>query len=236
MPTGACRRWGVGAPRRARLAPAKASLVNVREALWRARLLLVTDPRPDLSARVKAAVCGGVDIVQLREKHTRGDRILSLAEELREICACGGALFTVNDDVELAHLSGAAGIHLGQEDEPPARAREVLGPDTIVGRSAGTVEEAIAALREGADYLGVGTVFATPTKPDASASGLTLVQAVARENLAIPWFAIGGITLDTAPEVAAAGAKGFAVVRAVLDAEDPEAAARELRSLLPAPR
>jgi thiamine-phosphate pyrophosphorylase len=198
-----------------------------------ARLLLVTDPRPDLTDRVEAAVRGGVDIVQLREKRAT-EQLLSLAGELCEICARRDALFTVNDDIELARLSGAAGVHLGQEDEPVAKAREILGPDAIVGRSAGSVEEAREALREGADYLGVGTVFATPTKPDAKVAGLALVEEVARENLPLPWFAIGGITLETAPVVAAAGTPGFAVVRAILDAEDPEAAALELRSLLPA--
>jgi thiamine-phosphate pyrophosphorylase len=208
--------------------------VRPREALQGARLLLVTDPRPDLAARVEAAVRGGVDVVQLREKGGATEDVLALAEELRQICAsvAGGALFTVNDDIELARLSGADGVHLGQEDEPVARARETLGPDAVVGRSAGTVGEALEAVREGADYLGVGTVFATPTKPDARVAGLALVEAVAREDIPLPWFAIGGITHETAPEVVAAGAPGFAVVRAVLDAHDPEAAARELRSLL----
>lgn len=207
--------------------------MRAREALRGARLLLVTDPRPDLAARVEAAVRGGVDVVQLREKGAATREIVALAEELREICAGEpGALFTVNDDVELARIVGADGVHLGQEDEPVARAREVLGPEAIVGRSAGTVEEAREAVREGADYLGVGTVFATPTKPDAQVAGLELVEAVARESLPLPWFAIGGITRETAPEVAAAGAPGFAVVRAVLDAPDPGAAARELRALL----
>jgi thiamine-phosphate pyrophosphorylase len=207
-------------------------LVKPREAIKGARLILVTDPRPDLATRVEAAVRGGVDVVQLREKRPTG-RLLSLAEELRGICARGGALFTVNDDVALARLSGADGVHLGQEDEPVARAREVLGPEAVVGRSASSVDEALEAVREGADYLGVGTVFATPTKPDADAAGLALVEEIAREDLPVPWFAIGGITPETAPQVAAAGAPGFAVVRAVLDAGDPEAAARELRSFLP---
>jgi thiamine-phosphate pyrophosphorylase len=197
-----------------------------------ARLLLVTDPRPDLTDRVEAAVRGGVDIVQLREKRAAREELLTLAEEIREICVRGGALFTVNDYIELARLLKAAGVHLGQEDEPVAIARGILGPDALVGRSVGTVEEARRAVREGADYLGVGTIFATPTKPDANVAGVSLVEEVARENLPLPWFAIGGITPDTAPEVAAAGAPGFAVVRAILDAEDPEAAARELRSLL----
>lgn len=204
-----------------------------REALRGARLLLVTDPRPDLAARVEAAVRGGVDVVQLREKDAAMHEVVALAEELREICASfAGVLFTVNDDVELARIVGADGVHLGQEDEPVARAREILGPDVIVGRSAGTVEEAREAVREGADYLGVGTVFATPTKPDAQVAGLALVETVAREGIPLPWFAIGGITHETAPEVAAVGAPGFAVVRAILDASDPEAAARELRALL----
>lgn len=202
-----------------------------REAIKGARLILVTDSRPDLAARVEAAVRGGVDVVQLREKRA-AEQLLSLAENLREICARGGALFTVNDDVELARLSGADGVHLGQEDETTARAREILGPGVVVGRSASSVVEAREAVREGADYLGVGTVFATPTKPDAQVAGLALVEEVAREGLPLPWFAIGGITPETAPEVAAAGAPGFAVVRAILDAEDPESAARELRSLL----
>ena len=214
------------------MAAAAHSPVNPREAIVGARLLLVTDPRPDLAARVEAAVRGGVDVVQLREKRTAAEVIRSLAEELREGCARGGALFTVNDDVGLARLSRADGVHLGQEDAPVALAREELGPDAVVGRSAGTVAEAHEALREGADYLGVGTVFATPTKPDAEVAGLALVEEVAREELPLPWFAIGGITAETAGEVAAAGAPGFAVVRAILDADDPEAAARELRSLL----
>ncbi len=209
-----------------------------REAVRGARLILVTDPRLDLAARVEAAVCGGVDAVQLREKRVPGEvrkDVLSLAEELRGICARGGVLFTVNDDIELACQLGADGVHLGQEDEHPAKAREILGPDAVMGCSAGSVGESREALRAGADYLGVGTVFATPTKPDADVRGLALVEEVARENLPVPWFAIGGITRETASEVAAAGAAGFAVVRAVLDAEDPEAATRELRSLLSDP-
>ena len=209
-----------------------------RQAIRGARLLLVTDPRLDLAARVEAAVRGGVDVVQLREKHAAKERegrekLLELAEELRRICARGGALFTVNDDVELARLSGADGVHLGQEDEAIAKAREALGPKAVLGLSVGSVGEAREAVDEGADYLGVGTVFATPTKPDAEVAGLALVEGVARERPPVPWFAIGGITPETAPQVAAAGARGFAVVRAILDADNPEAAARELRRLLP---
>jgi thiamine-phosphate pyrophosphorylase len=210
--------------------------MSARGVLGRARLLLVTDPRPDLAARVEAAVRGGVEIVQLREKGRPAEEALPLALELKEICARRRALFTVNDDLELALRSGAGGVHLGQEDAPVRDARELLGPDAVVGRSAGTLEEALAEVREGADYLGVGSVYPTPTKPEGDVGGLELVQAVARANLPVPWFAIGGVTLETAPEVVDAGAPGLAVVRAILDAEDPEAAARELRSLLPGER
>ncbi|MDQ3911247.1 MAG: thiamine phosphate synthase [Actinomycetota bacterium] len=203
--------------------------------LQSARLLLVTDPRPDLAARVTAAVRGSVNIVQLREKHASQEELLPLAAELRGICEEAGALFTVNDDVELARLSEAAGVHLGQEDVPIADARRVLGPDAIVGRSVSSVEEALEAAREDADYLGVGTVYATPTKPDAEVKGLELVREIAAMRLPVPWFAIGGVTFETAHEVARAGAPGFGVVRALLDADDPEAAARDLRSYLPDP-
>lgn len=197
-----------------------------------ARLLLVTDPRPDLVERVAAAVRGGVDVVQLRDKHAPTEELLPLARELKDICNREGAIFTVNDDPKLARLSDAAGLHVGQQDAPVEEVRELLGPDSTIGVSASSVEEARKAVRDGADYLGVGTVFATPTKTDTEVSGLALVEAVARERLPVPWFAIGGIDLENAPEVAAAGAPGFAVVRAVLDADDPEAAARELRAVL----
>ncbi len=201
--------------------------------LREARLLLVTDPRQDLAARVAAAVRGGVDVVQLRDKRAPGQELLPLAEELKEICEAEGAIFTINDDPELVRLCGADGVHLGQGDEAVESARAKLGPESIIGLSAGSAEEARRAVARGADYLGVGTVFATPTKKDATVAGLSLVEEVARENLTISWFAIGGIDLENAGRVADAGAPGFAVVRAILDAGDPEAAARDLRSMLP---
>jgi thiamine-phosphate pyrophosphorylase len=209
--------------------------MNPRERLRDARLLLVTDPRADLTLRVEAAVRGGADIVQLRDKHASREELLPLAVELKEICERWGALFTVNDDVELARLSEAHGAHLGQDDASTENAREVLGPDSVVGRSASCVEEALGAVRDGADYLGVGTIYATPTKSDAEVKGPSLLWEISHANIPLPWFAIGGITFETAREVAEAGAPGFAVVRAVLDAEDPEAAARRLRSYLETP-
>jgi thiamine-phosphate pyrophosphorylase len=203
-----------------------------RARLQNARLLLVTDPRPDLASRVEAAVRGGVDVVQLRDKRSSRKELLPLAAELKEICEEAGAIFTVNDDVELARLSRAHGVHLGQEDASPEDARQALSLETVIGRSASSVEEALEAVREGVDYLGVGTVYATPTKPDAEVRGSSLLREISRANIPLPWFAIGGITLETAHEAAEAGAPGFAVVRAVLDAENPETAARELRSYL----
>ena len=206
--------------------------MNPGERLQNARLLLVTDPRPDLAARAAAAVRGGVDVVQLRDKRASREELLPLAVELKETCERADALFTVNDDAELAWLSGAHGVHLGQGDGPIASAREILDPHAIVGRSVSSVDEALEAVREGADYLGVGTVYATPTKPEEEAAGPALLEEIARAEVLVPWFAIGGVTFETAREVTAAGAPGFAVVRAVLDADDPGTAARELRSFL----
>ena len=206
--------------------------MNPLEGLAEARLILVTDPREDLAERVRAAVRGGVDVVQLRDKRASREELLPLAGELLEICEEAGAVFTVNDDVELARLSRAHGVHLGQGDGPLAAAREALGPEAVVGRSVGSAVEAIEAVREGADYLGVGTIYATPTKPEEGADGPELLREVADLGLVVPWFAIGGITPETAGEAAEAGAYGFAVVRAGLDAEDPASAARELRAFL----
>lgn len=205
---------------------------TIRDRLAASHLLLVTDPRPNLTERVEAAVRGGVDAVQLRDKQASREELLPLAVELREICERHNALFTVNDDAELARLSGAAGVHLGQDDGPISAAREVLGGDAIVGRSAGTLDEVLEAVQDGADYLGVGAVYATPTKPEGDVAGLPLIRELAAAGIPVPWFAIGGVTLETAPEVAAAGAPAFAVVRAILDAEDPETAAGRLRACL----
>ena len=206
--------------------------MNHRQLLQDARFLLVTDPRPDLAARVAAAVGGGVDVVQLRDKRASREELLPLAVELKEICERAGALFTVNDDLQLARLSGAHGVHLGQEDEPIASAREMLGPGVVVGRSVSSVEEALEAVREGADYLGVGTVYATPTKPEETAAGPVLLREIWDAAIPVPWFAIGGVTLETAREVVEAGAPRLAGVRGGLDADHAAAAARPLCSFL----
>ncbi len=197
----------------------------------RSRLYLVLEARPhgsDPRPLLEAALRGGVDIVQLRDKQLPDDDLVAAAAPFRAACSEHGALFVLNDRPDLVAACGADGVHVGQSDTPLAEARALAGPDRIVGLSATTVEE----LETGEpDYWGVGAIFGTPTKPDSPPGGLELVRAAA-ERLIVPWFAIGGIELHNAAEVIAAGAAGVAVVRAIRDAEDPEAAARALRRLV----
>ncbi|HSX22645.1 MAG TPA: thiamine phosphate synthase [Gaiellaceae bacterium] len=194
--------------------------------LARARLYLVLDGRA--GGVLEAALRGGVDIVQLRDKELPDDELVAAAEPFRSACDRHGALFVLNDRPDLVEVCGADGVHVGQTDTPVAEARAAVGADRLIGLSIET-EEQLDAI-DGADYLGVGAVFATPTKTEAVAAGLDLVRAAA-ERVHIPWFAIGGIELDTAGEVIAAGAPGIAVVRAIRDADDPEVAARTLKHL-----
>jgi thiamine-phosphate pyrophosphorylase len=177
---------------------------------------------------LEPALRGGVDIVQLRDKDLDDDALLAAAEPFRAACEEHGALFVINDRPELVEASGADGVHVGRSDTPVAEARSVVGPDRLIGLSVSTP----AALADvaGADYVGV-TAFATPTKDDAVAGGLELIRAAAT-TLTVPWFAIGGVELSNVAEVVAAGAPGVAIVRAVRDSADPEAAARRLRSVL----
>jgi thiamine-phosphate pyrophosphorylase len=202
-----------------------------RERLARSRLYLVLEARPRGAAPaplLAAALRGGVDVVQLREKELDDDALVAAAEPFRAACEEHGALFVLNDRVELVEACGADGVHVGQGDVALAAARRLVGEERIVGLSATTVEE----LESGEpDYWGVGAIFGTPTKPDSQPGGLELVRAAAA-RLTAPWFAIGGIEVANVAEVAAAGAPGVAVVRAVRDAVDPETAARELRAAL----
>lgn len=197
--------------------------MNPRLRLERARLYLVLD---GAHAHVlDGALRGGVDVVQLRDKELPDDELVRGAEPFRRACDSYGALFILNDRPDLVAACGADGVHVGQSDASVAEARAIVGPDAIVGLSIET-ENQLDAI-DGADYLGV-TVFGTPTKTDAQPGGLDLIRATA-ECVRIPWFAIGGIDLANVDEVVAAGAPGVAVVRAIRDAPDPEAAARELR-------
>jgi thiamine-phosphate pyrophosphorylase len=200
-----------------------------RERLSRSHLYLVLEARPhgeDPRRLLDAAVRGGVDVVQLRDKVLDDEALVAAAGPFREACAAHGALFVLNDRPELAEACGADGVHVGRSDTPVAEARALVGPDRLVGVSASTIAE--LAEVDGADYVGV-TAFATPTKSDAVAGGLDLLHAAA-QTLTVPWFAIGGIDLSNVGEVTAAGAPGVAVVRAIRDAADPEAAARLLRA------
>jgi thiamine-phosphate pyrophosphorylase len=176
-----------------------------------------------------AAIAGGATAVQLRAKDLADDELLPLAEELAARCRAAGVLFVVNDRIEVALASGAAGVHVGQSDELEL-VRERIGPDLVLGISVETAQQAMAAEAGGADYLGV-TVWATPTKPDARPRGLGGVREVAGAT-SLPVVGIGGIGASNAAEVLAAGAAGVAVVSAVGAAEDPVAATRLLAEVV----
>jgi thiamine-phosphate pyrophosphorylase len=190
------------------------------------RLYLITPARSDLGDFLLAAVRGGVDVVQLREKSLPDGALLRALREAREVTRRLGVPLVVNDRPDLAALAGADAVHVGQDDLPVSEARR-FGLE--VGLSTHAPREIDVA---DADYLGVGAVHATPTKEGRPPVGLGLVRYAAA-NARAPWFAIGGIDRTNVEEVVAAGATRIAVVRALGDATDPEAAARELRSALP---
>jgi thiamine-phosphate pyrophosphorylase len=201
------------------------------ERLTCSRLYLVLEARPhgaDPRPLLDAALRGGVDIVQLRDKELDDEALVAVAAPFRAACDEHEALFVLNDRPDLVGACGADGVHVGRSDTPVDEARAVIGSDRLLGLSASTRAE--LADVAGADYVGV-TAFSTPTKEDVVAGGLELVSAAAA-TLTIPWFAIGGIDVSNAAEVVAAGAPGVAVVRAIRDAADPEAAARELKRLV----
>ena len=214
---------------------------KIRARLDAARLYLCTDARTargDLAAFADAALAGGVDVIQLRDK-TGGSSLEAAAEiaaleVLAEACARHGALLSVNDRADVALAVGADVLHLGQDDIPVPLARRILGDEVVIGRSTHSVSQASAAASEpGVDYFCTGPCWPTPTKPGRSAPGLDLVRSVAASAVSRPWFAIGGIDGSRLSEVLSAGASRIVVVRAITEAEDPEAAARELRARLP---
>ena len=175
-----------------------------------------------------AALAGGVDLFQLRDKAASDDELLAAAEEAKRLCQAGGALFLVNDRPDLAAAADADGVHVGQDDEPVAAARAVVGTGRIVGLSTHSIAQAEAGARSGADYIAVGPVHATPTKEGRPPIGLEPVRHAAAQ-VGVPWFAIGGIDAGNVDEVVAAGAARIVVVRAIAEAVDPEGAARALR-------
>ena len=202
-----------------------------RARLERARLYLVTAPQPE--SFLRSVLSCGVDVVQLRDKEAAEDEVLAAADVFRRCCREAGALFIVNDRPDLAVAAGADGVHLGQEDMPVARARAVVGDRRIVGLSTHSPQQLAAA--RGVDYVAVGPVYATPTKPGRPPVGLEPVRHAAA-HAEVPFFAIGGIDAANVDDVVAAGAGRIAVVRAIVDAADPAAAARRLRAAVDAGR
>ena len=204
-----------------------------RERLARAQLYVVTGAREeqgDLAAFLASVLEAGADIIQLRDKDAEAGDILRWSQDFRAAADRYGALFVINDRPDVAVASGADGVHLGQNDLPPAWARRVVGPDLLMGLSTHSPAEFDAGAPE-ADYLCVGPIFSTPTKPGRPATGLEIVvHAASRERDGTeqrPWFAIGGVDVASLPAVGAAGATRVVVVRAAAGA-DPGASVRAL--------
>jgi thiamine-phosphate pyrophosphorylase len=209
-----------------------------------ASLYLCTDARRergDLAAFAEAALAGGVDIIQLRDKGSPGEQRLGPLEARDELAALEvladaarrhNALLAVNDRADIARAADADVLHLGQDDLPLAIARDIVGPRPLIGRSTHDRDQAAAAVAEPVDYFCVGPCWPTPTKPGRAAPGLPLVRTVAESGTVKPWFAIGGIDEQRLPEVLDAGARRVVVVRAITAAEDPQAAAARLKKLL----
>ena len=202
-----------------------------RERLRTARLYFVCDARPrgqDPEPLLRAALDGGADLIQLREKSLSRREIERAGATFRRIADTYSALFIVNDDPELARACDADGLHVGQDDLPAPQARDALGPDAIIGLSTHSESQIASGATSGADYLSVGPIWQTPTKEGRPAVGLDLIGHAAG-SLTIPFFAIGGIDASNASDAIAAGARRLCVVRAIRDAEDPAAAAALLR-------
>lgn len=209
-----------------------------------ARLYLYTDARRergDLAEFADAALAGGVDIIQLRDKGSPGEQRFGPLEARQEIEALEiladaarrhGALFAVNDRADIARAAGADVLHLGQDDLPLNVARDIVGDRVVIGRSTHDAGQLAQAIAEEVDYFCVGPCWPTPTKPGRPAPGLDLVHAAARANPAKAWFAIGGIDAERLPQVLDAGATRVVVVRAITGADDPRAAAARLAAAL----
>jgi thiamine-phosphate pyrophosphorylase len=217
-----------------------------RERLATASLYLCTDARRDrgdLAELADAALAGGVDIIQLRDKGSPGElrfgplearHELEALEVLADAARRHDALVAVNDRADIAVAAGADVLHLGQDDLPLPIARDIIGDGPVIGRSSHSAVEVKAAAAEAVDYFCVGPCWPTPTKPGRPAPGLDLVRATADLRTDKPWFAIGGINEQRLPEVLAAGARRIVVVRAITGAEDPRAAAQRLKARLAA--
>jgi thiamine-phosphate pyrophosphorylase len=191
------------------------------------RLYLCTPDRPDLAEFVGACIAGGVDVVQLREKHLDARPLLARARLVAKVCQEHQVPFVLNDRPDLALEVGADGVHVGQNDAPVSLARRLLGPDAIVGLSTHGPEDLAAAPTEGLSYLSAGPVEPTPTKPGRPGTGLGYAT-LANASSSLPVFVTGGVTPERIPELAAAGVSHFVVVRYLTQASDAKAAARAL--------
>ena len=217
---------------------------RLRSRLAAAQLYLCTDARRehgDLAEFAEAALAGGVDIIQLRDKGSAGEQQFGPLEARQELAALEvladaarrhDALLAVNDRADIALASGADVLHLGQDDLPLPVARGIIGPRPVVGRSTHDREQATAAVNEDVDYFCVGPCWPTPTKPGRPSPGLDLVRATAELATHKPWFAIGGIDEQRLPEVLEASATRIVVVRAITGADDPKAAAQRFKARL----
>lgn len=198
-------------------------------------LYLVTDrdlmSTDTLVEAVEAACTGDVTLVQLREKHVTRDEYERIAREVKRICDTYDVPLIINDSPEVAVAVGAAGVHVGQEDLEASRVRDIVGPDAIVGVSAASVAEARAAQAAGADYLGVGAITPTATKPEAGVLTIDELREIV-DSVDIPVVAIGGVNAQTIPSLAGLGLAGYSVVSAIIAAPDIEAASHELRELI----
>jgi thiamine-phosphate pyrophosphorylase len=206
---------------------------EIRAKLADAQLYLCTGMRDDLAEFADAALAGGVDVLQLRQKGMEARDELAALDVLAQACARHGALLAVNDRADLAFAAKADVLHLGQDDLPVPIARRIVGDDVVIGRSTHDGRQAdAAAVEAGVDYFCTGPCWPTPTKPGRPAPGLDLVRHTAAANPHRPWFAIGGIDAGRLPEVLEAGARRVVVVRAITEADDPKAAAQHLKSVL----
>jgi thiamine-phosphate pyrophosphorylase len=198
-------------------------------------LYLCTADRPDLETFLVACIEGGVDVVQLRDKNLDARRIVERGRLAARVCADHGVPFIMNDRPDLALEVGADGVHVGQDDASPELARRVLGPDVIIGLSTHAPAELDASITEPVDYVSAGPVVATPTKLGRPGTGTSYVT-YAVERAGRPVFITGGVTPDTVPDLAFAGARCFVVVRFLTESDDPRASARALRQAIDAVR
>jgi thiamine-phosphate pyrophosphorylase len=195
------------------------------------RLYLCTPDRLDLESFVDACIRGGVDVVQLREKHLDDDVLVTRAAVACEVCHSHGVPFIVNDRPDLAVAAGADGVHVGQTDASPDEARAIVGADAIVGLSTHRPAELDAAATAPVDYLSAGPVVPTPTKPGRPGTGLEYLSYAASQAT-VPWFVTGGAAPDTVPAMVDAGATRFVVVRWLTESGDARRSARELRDAI----